>query len=179
MSKNTESVLEKSNREINNLTRESIETALFLLVKEKPIDKITITELTKKAGVSRMAFYRNYSGISDVCFHIGKYIRREVSRLKKKADYDNNAKQFYIDLFATLKKNESAAKILFSSDYGVSLYYKFEAAQTDSFSTAEDFYKRVAHEAALKTIVMEWFHRNLKETPEKMGEICLKCLGEG
>ncbi len=38
-----------------------IEEALFVLLKQKPFSKITITDITKKAGVARLTFYRNFA----------------------------------------------------------------------------------------------------------------------
>ena len=45
--------------------------ALVELMDKKPYGKITITDVTKKAGVSRMAFYRNYQSKDDIL--IGHY----------------------------------------------------------------------------------------------------------
>ena len=50
----------------NQQTREKIVNALLTLIKEKPLSTITITELTQLAGVSRMAFYRNFSTKEEV-----------------------------------------------------------------------------------------------------------------
>lgn len=40
--------------------------ALIELMRQKPYDEITITDITKKAGVSRMAYYRNYRDKDDI-----------------------------------------------------------------------------------------------------------------
>ncbi len=40
--------------------------ALMILMQRKDYREITVTELTKVAGVSRMAFYRNYQSIEDI-----------------------------------------------------------------------------------------------------------------
>ena len=53
-------------KESGKLTRECIATALLLLIEEKDYDKISITDITEKAGVSRMAYYRNYNDKDDV-----------------------------------------------------------------------------------------------------------------
>ena len=50
----------------NQITRERIVSALLELIREKPLSTITITELTRRAGVSRMAFYRNFSTKEEV-----------------------------------------------------------------------------------------------------------------
>jgi len=41
-------------------SKEWIVEALFILLREKPLAKITVTEITKKAGVARLTFYRNF-----------------------------------------------------------------------------------------------------------------------
>lgn len=41
-------------------SRQWILEALIILMKEKAFDKISITDITEKAGVARLTFYRNY-----------------------------------------------------------------------------------------------------------------------
>jgi AcrR family transcriptional regulator len=53
------------------ITKEAVLGALVKLLAQKPFAKITITEITKVAGVSRTAFYRNYAAKEDiVLFHM-------------------------------------------------------------------------------------------------------------
>lgn len=47
-------------------SRECMAIALIMLLKEKNFDQISITDITEKAGVSRMAFYRNYSSKEEI-----------------------------------------------------------------------------------------------------------------
>ena len=56
----------RSNKESNQITRESIETALLFLMEKKELSKISVSELVKKAGVSRNAFYRNYKSKEEI-----------------------------------------------------------------------------------------------------------------
>lgn len=58
--------LYQSNKEANQLTRESIETALLFLLEKKELAQISISELVQKAGVSRNAFYRNYKSKEEI-----------------------------------------------------------------------------------------------------------------
>ncbi|HEL2057188.1 TPA: TetR/AcrR family transcriptional regulator [Streptococcus suis] len=73
--------LTKANQEMNQLTRESIETALLFLMEKKDLKQISISELVKKAGVSRNAFYRNYKSKEEI---LEVYYERTSSNLKKK-----------------------------------------------------------------------------------------------
>ena len=59
-------IVRLSNKEANRLTKECLINALKELLKNKEIDRITVSELTRKAGVSRTAFYSNYDSIQDV-----------------------------------------------------------------------------------------------------------------
>lgn len=52
----------------NDTIKECIYTAMLLLMEQKSYDKITVTDITKKAGVSRMSFYRNFDSKDDVLF---------------------------------------------------------------------------------------------------------------
>lgn len=49
------------NNERSSSIPESIYRALAQLMEEIPYEKITITDICRRAGVSRMAYYRNYS----------------------------------------------------------------------------------------------------------------------
>ncbi len=48
--------------------------ALVELMDKKPYDQITVTDIVKKAGVSRMTFYRHYRDKDDIL--IGRYRKR-------------------------------------------------------------------------------------------------------
>lgn len=47
-------------------TREAIETAFLKLMKEKPIEKITVTELATHARINKGTFYLHYHDIYDL-----------------------------------------------------------------------------------------------------------------
>lgn len=47
-------------------TKRAIAVSLLQLLSEKPLEEITITELTLKADINRKTFYLHYSGIEDV-----------------------------------------------------------------------------------------------------------------
>ena len=50
----------------NQILRESITEALLILMENLSISDITISALTRKAGVSRVSFYRNYKSKEEV-----------------------------------------------------------------------------------------------------------------
>ena len=57
-----------SNQARSTWSRNQLTNACLGLLKEKPIEEITISELCSKAGTGRVTFYRNYQDINDIVF---------------------------------------------------------------------------------------------------------------
>ncbi|HIS47816.1 MAG TPA: TetR/AcrR family transcriptional regulator [Candidatus Scybalocola faecigallinarum] len=51
---------------VNMFVCECITQSLFRLMKRKPYNKITVTDLVQEAGVSRNSFYRNYQSTEEI-----------------------------------------------------------------------------------------------------------------
>ena len=49
-----------------NQTKQVLEESLKKLMLHKPLDKITIRDLTEDCGISRMAFYYHFKDIYDL-----------------------------------------------------------------------------------------------------------------
>ena len=80
----------------NKLARECMVTALMLLLKEKPLSAISISELTEKAGVSRMTYYRNYQSKEDI---FSSFLEEALT------DYQREAKELSLDQHAYASAN--------------------------------------------------------------------------
>lgn len=50
-------------------SRRLINEALAELIKEKPVDKITVTDIVKRADINRGTFYAHYADVPDVLEH--------------------------------------------------------------------------------------------------------------
>lgn len=59
-------------------SRRLIQEALADLLQEKPLDRITVTDLVKRADINRGTFYAHYTSIPDVIDHL---IRQTFSEL--------------------------------------------------------------------------------------------------
>lgn len=51
---------------MQNLTKYALEDSLKKFLLKKPLDKITISDLTSDCGISRMAFYYHFKDIYDL-----------------------------------------------------------------------------------------------------------------
>lgn len=64
-------------------SRKLIIAALADLLQEKPLDKITVTEVVSRAGINRGTFYAHYTDIPDV---INSLIQQTFSRIRQILD---------------------------------------------------------------------------------------------
>lgn len=84
-------------------TKKAIRLALFQLLDKKDLNKITITELTKQANISRKTFYIHYGKISDVLDEFEQELIHAFNLATKDLKYTNNSK-FFFDIFYNLDK---------------------------------------------------------------------------
>lgn len=65
-------------------SKEYIAEALVQLMTEKEYEKITIKEITEKAGVARLTFYRNFDSIEAVLeWYINKHVEAYFEKLHR------------------------------------------------------------------------------------------------
>ena len=84
----------------NLLVRTWMQQALLRLLASKKLHTISVTELTRTAGVSRVTFYRNYSDLSDILFD---YLQMQEFGLKKNPALKQYLPRFiwsYFDFFS-------------------------------------------------------------------------------
>lgn len=173
-------VLRASNEEANRITRECIQTALMNLIAVKPFDKITVTELVLRSGVSRMSFYRNYKTKEDVIFDMCTELKTQLTESISDKEYKNDPRRWYCDFFGSAKSHENEIALLFSANMPQSVSYKILSAVGDVFiglsPTEEDKYKASAWVGALIGILFRWFSSGMKESPDEMADLCMKLI---
>ena len=108
----SEAVRRLSNNEANRITRESICTALLELMNTKSFDAISISELVRRAGVSRQSFYRNYRGKEEVVMEIEDTLLEELEESMSDPAYQNDPKLWLIEFFSRIRANEALVTLL-------------------------------------------------------------------
>lgn len=154
-------------KDVNILVKDSITDALLTLLKNKTLDKITITEITNKAGVGRVSFYRNFDSKEDI---IDKYLEKVTDEFIQNSgiDFKNNDVKTYITiLFNHLEKHKDFANSLYKSNclYLVEKQFKriFEKKNYDY-----NEYKRQFYIGGVYNIYHYWLVSGFKETPEEL-----------
>lgn len=157
----------------NKFTRMCIGEAVIALMKDKSFDKITILDITKKAGVSRMTFYTYYHSKTDV---INDYIEEMVSGYIEKYS-DKLAKQFpsYESTLNALHYFDEYANVfLVLADSGlysllinaINQYMEDQVIPVYKVSPYEVYF----YAAALLNIFIKWEGTGKKESAESIAK---------
>lgn len=158
----------------NRLARECMVTALMQLLNSRPLSAITVSELTAKAGVSRMTYYRNYSSKEDI---FATHLRDVLEEYRAESVQMDPLERHYgvshmMHCFQYFKKHREFLNCLFQSGLsGLFLTaleeYVLSRWQTDPDDPAE-YYALRAFSGALFSTYIAWSNRGARETPEEM-----------
>lgn len=113
--------LRKSNQESNLLTREAIETALLQLLEKKDLTKISISELVKRAGVSRAAFYRNYDSKEEILESVFKRTVHNIMEQLHHYDLKTDLYLVWVHLFREAREGSQSDSIGLRLPFGKNL----------------------------------------------------------
>ena len=86
-----------NNEQKNTYVKKQITAALLDLLKEKPLPDISVSELTAKAEIGRVSFYRNYQSKEDILKEESDRLIKEWGRL-----YESNPESSPESLFPSL-----------------------------------------------------------------------------
>lgn len=158
---------------MSNTTKQNLEASLKKVMLQKPLDKITISDITLDCGISRMAFYYHFKDIYDLvewsCLEDAK------RALQGKKTYDTwqegilqifeavlENKPFILNAYHSVSR-EQIENYLFSLTR--SLIMEVVEEQSKGFSITEeqktfiaDFYKY-----SFVGIMLDWIKQGMKE----------------
>lgn len=161
------------NNSNNNFIKKCITDALLQLMNEKDFKDISITEISVKAGVSRMAYYRNYNYKEDILNdHMTELIEEYKIMREEHADSIYNrflfAYKFFKDNndFITSMEKSNLSVIIQNkiNDY-MKIFYK------NSDEDINEKYKLYILSGALYNSSKMWILNGMKETPEELAKI--------
>ncbi|MEG0979732.1 MAG: TetR/AcrR family transcriptional regulator [Oscillospiraceae bacterium] len=166
------------NHELNQLTKESVFSSLMLLMKKKDYNQITITDITKKAGVSRMAYYRNYTSKEDIIIcYLDDLFETYLNEIIGKEDA--TFFQVYLCFFSYFRKQKDLIEALIKANLSFLILDKFNDYITLIFkkifynvsSSNLSSYELHYATGGLYKVLIEWVNDGLKESDEEMATI--------
>ena len=129
--------------EAHDAVVESLTQALLLMMEQKPLAQINISELCEKAGVSRVSFYRNFDSMEQILLqHFIRCTDDWWADFKKK-DSAAMSESFWSELLEQYRKNKRLVQLLYEN--GVSHIIKehiFACCAPDSAPDEMEGYAR-------------------------------------
>ncbi|QBO36224.1 TetR/AcrR family transcriptional regulator [Periweissella cryptocerci] len=149
--------------------------AIERLLKKKSFEDISVSELTRVAGISRMTFYRHYQNITDV-------LTTEMNKLVGELEQDENLQttDFYAAIvyymhflsdhadFINLLLRANQQTVLRDNIAKVLAVLSSNKPQLKNFNEREMQYYVKYHATGLTSVIVEWIERNQPETPEEL-----------
>ena len=158
--------------------REAITQALLLLMENESYEDIKVSDIVRKAGVSRSSFYRNFFDKDDV---LEKYINWMFSLSMRTSDpYSGaNLRNTIIAHYEMYYENRHFLKILSRNN----ILFRFlgdmsritEETIADSGMTV-NVYQSSFFSAANLGVLAKWLERDCRETPEEIADAFIELL---
>ena len=165
---------------VSQTTKRALEASLKKLLLQKPLNKITINDITEDCGVNRMTFYYHFKDIYDLVDWI--LVEDAAKALENKTAFDTWTDAF-LDILRQVQENKVLVMNVYRSvsrEQVEQYLYKLldpmlrdfmeRGAQDVTVQDADkqfivDFYKY-----ALVGMVLEWIRKDMKEDPVRMTE---------
>ena len=153
--------LKKSNERSHRLIVDCLREALYSLLKTKDISEITVSELTKTAGVSRGGFYKNFYLVTDVLADDIKSVAEDV-RIAVGVDIGTN---WEIILQAAYRYKDKIPLIL-KAGMGMQILNEINRS-VESFDEKLRL-RIIAWNGIIFNSIMDWAERGFAETPHEL-----------
>ena len=173
---------------MSQTTKKALAASLKQLLKEKPLDKITVTDLVEDCEVNRQTFYYHFQDIYDLIEWI--YVS-EAARIlgdKKTAatwqqgfqnifDYLIENSSFVLNTFHSLNR-EHLERFLYEQTYHLLYDVVDEEAAAYTVSEADKAFIADFYKYGFVGIMLEWIQDGMKEDiNELVGKISLTLHG--
>lgn len=170
--------LKAHSQEINKISKESLVTSLILLMKQKPYDKITISELCIKAGVSRTAFYGNFKTKDDLLTLYVLNMNTELINKIGSPFRNDTSLDWYINLFQVIKDNSEILILIFKAGFQKKYLEILNSMVLHNPSIPiEKKYQRLIWSGGVENALSYWLlESSLKESVEDIALYCHKNL---
>lgn len=171
-------------------TKKLLLHSLTTLMREKKMNKITVTELTELADVNRSTFYLYYQDIHDMIDQIETEMFEEFNAQLKKLylaePKKENTLSFFIFVFEFVRENSEICKILLGQDGDYTFLNKFKEAIMESQpptmhmldKTGSRYFMPFAVSGCIGAI-QQWLQDDMETPPKDISEFIINLITEG
>ncbi len=161
-------------------------TSAFLeLMKQKEYADITVTDIVKYAGVSRMAYYRTFSSKEEI---LVEYLKSLTAQLQEKIESGSRFDKAYICrlIFCMIAEHKTVFRSLVEAnltEVAVSSILETMYAVAEEFYHYHSYDKETGYEicyhiGGLINTARVWIESGMTETTDEMSEMVSRFSGE-
>lgn len=171
-------------------TKQLLRQSFASLLAEKPLEDITVKELTERADINRGTFYCHYKDIYDLKDQIERELFDEFVAVIDGYGVDNLRRELQpvmVDVFRFLQRNREFSMVL--SAYKTDNLF-FAWVRSEIFRRGLSEWQRIyGFQASLQwdyyldfvvagcvTMLQSWIKREMRETPEEMGTLAARFI---
>ena len=147
-----------------------ITNSLFELMKVKAYNDISITEITDKAKVNRVSFYRNFTSKEDI---IDKWIKSTTKNFLSKSDISyqkDSTLDYFTKLFTHLEKYKTEAMLIYKANLFNLLKDEFDSNLINLHKKEYSNYKSYFLAGGIFNVYYFWLINGCIETPHQVAE---------
>ncbi|MDF2858865.1 MAG: TetR family transcriptional regulator [Neobacillus sp.] len=160
-------------------TRMMLKESLLELMKDRPINKITVKDICEAADVNRGTFYTHYKDPFDLLEQIENELFDDILASLENSFNIQNIPKLLAEIFEAIVKNSELCKVLFS-DYGdkeflhriIYIAHEGSVAQWRKLcpkATKEQLERLYTFFASGSVaIIQHWIQNNMKEDPQEL-----------
>lgn len=168
-------------------TKKAIRDSFIALQREKPIEKISVTELCKSADINRGTFYSHYSDP----YKLREALQNElVETLEKRVAERGNTRLTYVETFELFKEQKELCKIFAGPYADKSALLDIVSRQADAFMLEHNqyisnipdgqvAYLRMFIVSVISMTMKKWFDNELADDPQELADMLEKFCFHG
>ena len=164
---------------------EAICDAFFLILQEKEIDKITVSDVIKKAGIVRSTFYNHYENIPALMTALEDKTIHDIFSIMDGFHPQNDkeiCKSYYLTICDYTKKNPFLANLLQSPhedaffEKMMTMFHHYVTKVTENTHSAKNNQETFSYMIACSIgcsigVLHKWIAENYKTPDERVAEI--------
>ncbi len=165
---------------MSNMTKQALEASLKNMMMKKPLDKITIHDLTDDCGISRMAFYYHFKDIYDLIEWV--CVEDASKALQGKKNYDTwhegllqifeavlENKQFVLNAYRCISRDRMES-YLYKLTYNLLKDVVDEQSQGIDISDQDKEFIAAFYKYSFVGIMLDWIKQGMNEDYHKIAE---------
>lgn len=156
-------------------TKKQVSKTLIKLLNYKPLDLITIKELTEKANISRTAFYNNFHTLEDVLKYIYQNAHKQVFKDKYSHLSYVYSDEHIKDMIHFFDKNSKLLLVLikwnlieFIAKYNTEIVLSYTQHYKNKFVREHAFYFISYYHGSLFNICTYWIASGKQESSDTL-----------